>query len=337
MGRKITARDVAAEAGVSASTVDRVLNNRGGVDKDKETRVLAAARRLRLDRALDMRAARTLRVAVFIQSPDNPFHAALKQAVDARNRRPDPWNLQLRIFHVAPVLTEALIDRVATVGADHDAVVICVAHDERLARVLRELMDRGKPVIALATDLRCPGIRYVGPDNRQAGRVAGDMMGRLLGPAGGDVLVIAGHLSMMGHGQRIEGFGRVMAESYPACHIVQVTESLDQSALAGEIAWQALRRHPAIRGIYNAAVGALPVADALIRLNRAGDVVLITHDLTPDRRELLRQGVLDVVIDQDPIAEIDHAAAIIAHAYGRSEVVPQNGHTPLRIHMRQNC
>lgn len=47
MGRKTTANDVARAAGVSASTVDRVLNGPGGVDPDKERRVVEWARKLK--------------------------------------------------------------------------------------------------------------------------------------------------------------------------------------------------------------------------------------------------------------------------------------------------
>ncbi|WP_176562855.1 hypothetical protein [Paracoccus liaowanqingii] len=52
---------------------------------------------------------------------------------------------------------------------------------------------------------------------------------------------------------------------------------------------------------------------------------------------LLRQAVLDVGIDRDPVAEIDQAVAIIAHVYGRNGAAPQDSHTPRRIHMRENC
>ena len=49
-GRAVTIYDIAREAGVSASTVSRVINDRPGVAKDKRARVKAllsrAARRL---------------------------------------------------------------------------------------------------------------------------------------------------------------------------------------------------------------------------------------------------------------------------------------------------
>src|SRR5208282_4975302 len=93
MARKTTAKDVALAAGVSASTVDRVLNGRGGVDPDKERRVVEWARKLKLDRALKHRSARTLRIAVLIQAPDNPFYAEVQNAFAAANRAYGEFNI----------------------------------------------------------------------------------------------------------------------------------------------------------------------------------------------------------------------------------------------------
>lgn len=334
--RKVTARDVARAAGVSASTVDRVLNNRGGVNKAKEAAVLEMARRLRLDRALDLRAARTLRVAAFIQSPENPFHAALQTAIEAENHGPDPYNIETRIHHIAPRLTAAQVARVGEIAANHDAVILCIAHDDRLAAGLSGLIAAGTPVIAVATEIRCPGAIYVGPDNRQSGRVAGDLVGRLLGRAGGEVLVIAGHLSMLGHAERVEGFHQVLAARHPACRVVACVESHDQADLAADLTWRELQR-PGIRAIYNAAVGNSAVSRALSARGRAGEVVLVGHELTTDNRPLLASGAIDALIDQDPSLEIQIAIAIIARHYGRAQDVTDAPFTPLRIVMRENC
>ena len=46
MFKKVTIRDVAAEAKVSIGTVDRVLNNRGNVSKEKVRAVNDAIKKL---------------------------------------------------------------------------------------------------------------------------------------------------------------------------------------------------------------------------------------------------------------------------------------------------
>ncbi|HMQ41524.1 MAG TPA: LacI family DNA-binding transcriptional regulator [Paracoccus sp. (in: a-proteobacteria)] len=337
MARKTTAEDVAREAGVSASTVDRVLNGRGGVSKAKEQRVYAAARRLKLDRALNPREARTLRVAAFIQPPANVFHAALKRAIARENRGPNPFNIQIRVFHVDPARPTEAARLVRQVGAAHDALMVCAAHDDRLARVLDGFIAAGMPVVALATDIRCPGAIYVGPDNYRSGRLAGELMGRLLGRQGGEVIVIAGLLAMIGQQERHAGFRDVLRERHPLCKVTTLRESGERGHVAGDLVRRALRLSPRIGGIYNSCAGVGAIAEALHRAGRQGDVVFIAHELTENRRSLLESGAVDVLIDQNPQLEIEAALRAIAGAFGRLDPPPGPTVTPVTILTRENC
>ncbi|MBP7002704.1 LacI family DNA-binding transcriptional regulator [Amaricoccus sp.] len=334
---KATARDVAAAAGVSPATVDRVLNGRGGVAPEKERRVLEAARRLRLDRALDQRAARTLRVAVLIQPRENPFHAAVQAAFEAANRDFPHLNMQFRISHIAPAEPARTARAIAALAPEHDALVLCSAQDDGIAAAVARVTAEGKPVIALATDIRGGGARtYVGPDNRQAGRVAGDLMGRLLGPGGGEVVMIAGMLSMAGHEERETGFRAVLGARYPRVRLLEVLQSLEQGRRAGDLVFAALKAHPGIAGVYNASAGAQPVVDAIRAAGRSG-VVFVTHELTEERRQLLREGRIDAIIDQNPELEVRTAVEVIAAHFGRLDAPPPATVTPVRIYMRENC
>lgn len=334
---KSTARDVAEAAGVSPSTVDRVLNGRGGVAPDKERRVLEWARRLRLDRALDQRAARTLRVAVLLQPRANPFHAALQVAFEAANLGYRHLNLQFRVSHIDAGDPGRTARLVAELAPRHDGLVICSAHHDEIASALAEVAGAGKPVVTLATDIRGGGRHtYVGPDNWKAGRVAGDLVGRLLGPAGGEVIMIAGMLSMIGHEEREMGFRSVLRERYPGCRLIEVLQSLERGERAGDLVYRALKANPGIRGIYNASAGAQPVVDAIRALGRSGAVVFITHELTEERRRLLREGMIDAIIDQNPELEVRTAIEILAGQFGRLDAPPRSTVTPVQIHMIEN-
>lgn len=338
MPRKPTALDVAQAANVSLSTVDRVLNNRGGVAKHKEMRVLSAARRLRLDRALDPRAARTLRVAVLIQPPANPFHALLRKAVEAENSGPNPFNMQLRVFYIEPTQPALIARRIREVSLDHDALMVCITHDPVVTTAIESVISLGKPVITLATGIDTIAEHiYVGPDNKQAGRIAGDLMGRYIGPNGGEILVVLGLLSMAGQAERAAGFKAVITARYPACSVVSVLESREDGERAGALTASTLKARPNLRGVYNTSAGALPVADAILRAGRTGAVTFVTHELTPQRRELLKSGRIDALIDQDPAFEIQTAVRALAAHFERLGIGPATTLTPLRIHTIETC
>ncbi|UXT61202.1 LacI family transcriptional regulator (plasmid) [Agrobacterium fabrum] len=335
---KITARDIAKAANVSLSTVDRVLNNRGGVTDAKERRVIEWARKLKIDRALNQRAARTLRIAVLLQRPENPFHASVQANFEAAARDFPQFNLQFKIHHIDPVKPRATAGLIGSLIKTCDGMVIVSAADPDIAAALREFGTSGKPVITLVTDIAgSERFAYVGPDNVKTGRIAGDLMGRLLGRDGGDVIVISGMLSMMGHKEREVGFRTVLNERYSGCRVTDVVESLERAELAGDLVYSALKRNSEIRGIYNASAGASSVVVAVEALGRADKIVFITHELTEDRRQLLRDGLIDVIIDQGPAFEVHTAIEALAAFFGRREEPPASFITPVHIHTIENC
>lgn len=335
--RKATMSDVAREAGVSVSTVDRVLNGRGGVAPAKANRILSAARRLRLDRALSYRPSRIRRVAVLIQAPANPFHAALRQGIDLASKIHSDLNLQFLVHHIDPNDPARIAHVVRAQSSRCDGLIITSPDEARIAAALRDAAAR-IPVVTLADDVADSGrLAYVGPDDRRAGRVAGDLMGRLLRPHGGHVLMIAGLHSMAGHREREVGFRSVLAKFYPESKISVVLESHEDAERAGLLVLHALKADPQVRGIYHASTGSVPVVQALRQLDRAATTVFITHELTDNRRALLRERAIDAVIDQNPALEARVAVETMARLLGRLEGEPVTTVTDIRIYMAENA
>lgn len=336
IARKVSITDVAKAAGVSTATVDRVLNNRGGVRTDKEDRVLAAARTLGIDRALDRTPSRALRVAVLIQPPINPFHASLREGIDLASRMYATLNVQFFINHIDPRKPSAIAAAIRECRS-YDGLIITSPDDIRVREAIA-VLSKNIPVVTLATDLsECGRVAYVGPDDRQAGRVAGDLMGLFLGPTGGRVVVVAGSRDITGHREREAGFRAIMIEHHPECSLAAVLETGENQEEAGRVVEIAFRDDPGLRGIYHLSAGAMPIVSTLQRLGRIDDTVVITHELTPNRRMLLKSRKINAVIDQRPLLEARLAVETIAKVLGRLPGEAVSISTDIQIFLAENA
>ncbi|OLP56311.1 LacI family transcriptional regulator [Rhizobium rhizosphaerae] len=336
VARKVSITDVAKAAGVSIATVDRVLNNRGGVRTDKEDRVLAAARALGIDRALDRTPSRTLRVAVLIQPPTNPFHASLREGIDLASRMYATLNIKFFVKHIDPTKVEAIASLVHALGP-YDGLIITSPDDERIREAISKISLK-IPVVTLVDDVGGSGrSAHIGPDNRQCGRVAGDLMGLFLGNEGGQVLIIAGSKAITGHREREAGFREVISERYPLCSVYAVLETGEDQDNAGRIVELAFFKNRGIKGIYHFSSGALSIVNALQQMGNLERTVVITHELTSNRRMLLRARKLRAVIDQKPLLEARLAVETMAKLLGRLAGQASSISTDIQIFLTENA
>jgi LacI family transcriptional regulator len=335
--RKPTMSDVASEAGVSLATVDRVLNGRGGVSPAKAGRILTAAKRLRLDRALVRPPGPILRVAVLIQSPANAFHADLRTGIQLASRLYSDLNLQFLVHHIDPKDPARTAAIIAEQARRCDAIILSGPDDPRVAAAVRERATH-IPVVTMADDIPDSGrAAFVGPDDRQAGRIAGDLFGRFIGRDGGHVVMIIGSPDIRGHRERETGIRAALAEFHERTTVSQVIESGEDPDRAGLIVTRALASDPTVRGIYVGTTGAREAAAAVARAGARERVTIIVHELTDTRRALLRQRAIDAVIDQNPALEARVAVETVARLLGRMEGAPASTRTGLRIYMPENA
>lgn len=337
MKKKTGVIDVAQAADVSPATVDRVLNGRGGVSPDKERRVLEWARKLKLDRNLQRRPNRMIRVGVIMQRPSNPFYELLGQAFAKANQDYFDVNMLVSQHYFDIQALDDTVQLILRLGKQLDALIVVLQDHPHIISALREIARR-IPVVTLASDLPHSGrMSYVGLDNRAAGRVAGDLMGRLVGPAGGGIIVVSGLQQFIGQGEREMGFRTVLAERHPQCQLLAVLETREQPEQAERLVSEVLSRRQNIAGIYNLSSGDQEIARSMKTFRQDKPLTFITHELTPERKKLLIDGVIDIVIDQNPTLEVATAMTLIASHFGRSDVMTINQTTPINIYTRENC
>ncbi|WP_321885102.1 LacI family DNA-binding transcriptional regulator [Paraburkholderia bannensis] len=314
--RKRTARfvEIAELAGVSATTVDRVLNERGSVSAQARERVIAAAKQLAVPRMLPDTQHGLVHIDVMVPGSDSPFFSRLREALQRSAQM-----LDRRVIVHRTMLSSADEARLpASIGRSRHrrAALIVTAQDTPEVRTaLAAAIARGEAVVTMVTDIGgIDRLHYAGIDNLRAGHTAGYFLGRLARP--GRVLLLPARLDYRAHADRIEGCRTHIARHFD--HLVceaATLESLDEDDRCYRAVSAAIRRGN-LTGIYNTGYGSAGVEAALRKAGLAGQVTWIGHEMFDAHRQYIDAGIMDIAIDQDPDGQVIAALQHALHACG---------------------
>ncbi|WP_415914346.1 LacI family DNA-binding transcriptional regulator [Paraburkholderia sp. J67] len=334
--RKRTARfvEIAELAGVSATTVDRVLNERGSVSEKARERVIAAARQLAVPRLLPDTQHGLVHIDVLVPASDSPFFGRLREALQRSTQM-----LDRRVIVHRTMLSTADEARLpASIGRSRHrrAALIVTAQDTPEVRAaLAAAIARGEAVVTMVTDIGgIDRLHYAGIDNLRAGHTAGYFLGRLARP--GRVLLLPSRLDYRAHADRIEGCRAEIGTRFDhlVCE-VSATESLDQDERCYRAVNAALRRGP-LSGIYNTGYGSAGIEAALNKAGIAGKVVWIGHEMLDAHRQYIDAGIMDIAIDQDPDGQVIAALQHALYACGIVERAPDDQPVEFRVFCSAN-
>jgi LacI family transcriptional regulator len=340
MGR-VTVFDLAAEAGVSLATVDRVLNRRPGVARPTIERVEAAMRRLDYTRdisAANLAKKRTYPILCIVPLGTNTFMRNLEAEIRALAKHAEAERVQITVQLVPPFDTAALTAALKAVDPERHIGVVVVATDAQEIRVaLDDLAARGIHVVTLVSDV--PASRrthYAGIDNTAAGRTAGSLIGRFLPRRPGKVGIVAGSMLLRDHVERRMGFEQIIRTAFTHLEVLPPIEGRDESQIVEACLGKVLAETPDLVGVYSLGAGNRGVIAALHKAGRARDVVVVAHELTDHARRALVDETFDAVINQDAGHEIRSAIRVItARADGR-EVIPGQERIRIDVFLKEN-
>ena len=177
---------------------------------------------------------------------------------------------------------------------------------------------------------------YVGIENIAAGRTAGTLMGRLIGPRNGKVAIVAGSQGLRDHAERIFGFNQVLGSDFPKLDALLPVEGRDEDDISENLTVRLLSAHPDMVGLYNVGAGTQGVAKAVTDSGRANETVFIGHDLTNFTRRLLLRGVMDALIVQDPGHEARSVVRVLLALVRQEPILAEQEKIRIDIIMRDN-
>lgn len=292
--------DVARAAGVSPSTVDRVLNGRAPVRRDTAQRIQETAESLGFhaagvirERVQGKRA--RYRLGFVLEHAELQFHRRLGEAmagaVGARQDRCEPAEIE----YLDQISPEAVCARLRKLGERVDALALVAADHPLVGVQIEQLKAAGVPVFALISDLGAPACAgYVGLDNRVVGRTAAWFITRLAREPGKIVVFVGSHRFQCQELAEMS-FRSYVRENAADFEMLESFVTLESDALAREGMRELLQRHPDIVGVFVAGDGTAGVLDALREHRESAGAPVI--GVARERMECTHAGLLGGDLD----------------------------------------
>jgi len=292
-------KEVARRAGVGLATVDRVLNERGGVAPETVHRVLQAAREIGLKRTLPEEHRHPWQIELLLSSNDSFFFKQLAQDFTAFSSHLGYRRLTLHRTFVPEAQPERLARLIREGAVTRDGLIVFAHEHPAIYEALEHCQRRGVPVISLVTDLPAAArLCHVGINQLQAGRTAAQLMGKMLHQPG-EVLMVSGHRDYSAHRQRIEGFRMLITERYPHLQLREVLAAQENRATLSKLLEKQLIQSGNLQGIYNTGLGNTEIGQALARHRLQNKCIWITHELYATTRTLMAQQSVALTLDQN--------------------------------------
>ena len=311
MTARPTLFDLAAAAGVSVATVDRVLNGRHRVRAPTAERVLRAAEAIGYHAAplikRQVGAAPPLRRFGFLLQKPDAFYKQLGADIAAQAARMTDCRARVQIDYVTELSPGAIAQAMARMAETVDALAVVSVDHPRVSDAVAKARAAGKPCFALISDLTAPmRCGFVGRDNRREGRTAAWLISKAARGPGQIGVIVGSHRYLCQETCEIS-FRAFLREHEPAFELVEPLVNLDDARLAYAATAELLARRPDLVGLYVAGGGAEGVVAAACEEARPGGVAIVCHELTPRHRAGLIDGVLTAVLGT-PNAEIARLA-----------------------------
>ena len=299
---------IAAKAGVSRGTVDRVLHNRGQVKPETAEKVRAVMAELdfqpnALGRAFYLsRKKNKIGVLVSFREPD--FQKQVMEGIDSGIAYAQQHGVETLLEFASPGDPEAYLaalERLLASGIQGLALrgIVSQAVSQRLQAVRTEKL----PTVVYNQDME-PSLRdcFVGQDSYQSGLCAAALMQQMM-PAKGCVLPVGVDPLHVSSEERIRGFAAHFRSQQAPMDVSPVVYGGGDHNLVYRLTRDKLTQLPELTGIFVSGAGLAGAAQAVDDAGLAGQVKVVGFDVTDSNTAFLRRGAVQFLIDQGPYAQ----------------------------------
>jgi len=298
-------KDIAKHAGVSTGPVDKILNNRGGVSKATEAKILQAIEELGYKPnifASRLKSAKEYRIAVIIPAAthDIPYWGHHQQGFDAASSELQPYGIKLDMLPFSQNDILSFKDAVskAILGNFQGILMVPVFHQDT-ARLLNAANRNNIPVVFFDSNISGLGqLSFIGQHSWDSGYTAAEIMDKCV-PERSEILIATikkkddNHLHFA---KREAGF-RAYFENKNHRQIMYENQVVDDNTIRQELC-DIVESNPSLSGVF-----VTNDIHKLVRLLPAAAVdklCLIGYDLIEENVDYLKKEHISFLISQQP-------------------------------------
>lgn len=332
-----TIKEIAALAGVSRGTVDRVLNHRGSVNPATAAKIEKIAKELDYKpnvAGLVLAAQKKkLKLGVILFSPENPFYLDVLAGVNEKAEELAGYNCTVIVRQISFGVEEQLKAMDELAAEEVNGIALAPYNDERIRSRINQLYAKGIPVVTLNTDIEnSRRIAYVGSNYAKSGATAAGLL-QLMTHGQVNVGIITGSSNILCHTERIAGFTDTLRPYGDSIHITDIIEVHDDEIESYEKTTELLTAHPEINALYFTAGGVYGGCRSIKALGRQGEIRVVAYDLVPTTRELMKKGTIAAVICQQPKVQGSKPLALL-FTYLTTGGLPEKEHNYVAVDIR---
>ena len=325
--KRPTIPDLAKAAGVSVSTVNRIINGAGNVRQSTRESVLRAAEDIgfygvgAITQAVHAKR-EYHKLGVMLQQGARTFYRELGEAMRRVAETHPECRIDLTLDFLDDMSPENVSNRLLAMSEDCESIAMVAAQHPIIAEAIDTVLDKGIPVAALIGPLSARGnVSFVGLDNWKVGRTAAwafDKMVREPGKIG----ILVGNHRFRNQQMNESGFRSYMREHDKGFTLLEPQATYESAAAAREIVEKLFQDHPDMCGLFISGGGITGAISALRDLKPREDFVAVGYELFDQTRGALSDGTLTMLIAH-PIETF--ARETIATLIKAKKVGPQSG------------
>ncbi|HET6341654.1 MAG TPA: sugar ABC transporter substrate-binding protein [Gemmatimonadota bacterium] len=275
-------------------------------------------------------------VALVLKTLNNPFFIEL-----AEGAREAADSLGIELLVQAPdreIDVEKQMQIVENLlQTDIDVLALVPSGSREIVPAVVKANQAGIPVVVVDTRVDAEALAaaggrvetFIGSDNVDGGRIAGQFVARALNGQGRVAIVegIPGHET---GDSRLQGFREAIAQ-HPGIEIVASQTANWERDQAFNVTQNILQSHPDLQALFAANdVMALGAVEAVAAAGRTGDLIVVGFDAQDEARAALEEGAMDATIAQHP-RDMGRLAVESAWRLLQGESVPAE--QPVRIEL----